>query len=363
MKISTMAQIYKVSLISYILGAVALTLIALPMGVFAQEETVELSEDSLATSTEEVVQVEVEPVDPYYDNYKREELPTQNNTYDDFVIGPGRFALEIAPGESKTVMLNVSNRLGSERIFHFVTEDMTAGTNNSETIQLLGDQVGPYTIKDYISVPYNRIVIKDNERAIIPVTVSIPPDAEPGGFYGSILTEVMPVKQDSGDSNVAPSTALVSRIGTLFYVTTPGEKVHEGNLLDFTTLPNKSFYLQGPIDMGVVFENKGSVHLTPSGSVSVVNILGETVGQVELDSWFVMPKSIRTRELSWDREFLMGRYTVTADIERGYDDLIDTQTLVFWVFPWKLLSMVFAGVFIFFLILRFLLRNFEFKRR
>lgn len=359
----------QISLVYAVLGAVALTLIVLPMGVFAQtptDETVdEVVASTTATTTAEVVELEVAPANTVYDTYKREQLPNSNRVFNDFVVGPGRFALEIAPGESKTVILNVSNRLGSKRLFRFTTEDMQANNEDTSnaTIELLGDAVGPYTIKDYITVPYDRFYIENNQRAVIPVTISIPPDAEPGGFYGSILTEVMPEERTADETDMTPSTALVSRIGTLFYVTTPGEIAYEGQLLDFTTVPDKSFFLEGPIDMGLVYENTGSVHLTPYGNVTVKNILGDTVGEVELDPWFVMPKSVRTREISWNREFLFGRYTVTADVERGYDNSVDTQSLVFWVFPWKILGMAFAGVFLFFLMLRFILRNFEFKRK
>lgn len=341
-----------------ILGVLALTLIALPMGVFAQEN----DEVVLQAASSTVENVAVAPA--HYDNYKREQLPDSRSPYDDFVVGPGRFSLEIAPGESKTVMMNVSNRLGKKRLFRFTTEDMTSNEDGgTATIQLLGDEVGPYTIKDYISVPYESFFIEHNERAVIPVTVSLPPDAEPGGFYGSILTEVMPEEQDPGESDIAPSATLVSRIGTLFYVTTPGDVEREGKLLKVQTIPSKKLFFKGPVDLGLVYENTGSVHLTPYGSVTVTNMLGDAVGSVELDPWFVMPQSIKTREISWDREFLMGRYLITADIEKGYDNQVDSASVVIWVLPWKHFIVIFGAVFIFFLLLRFLSRNFEFKRK
>ncbi len=360
----------------FFVALTALTLIIVPMSVFAQEDTstqdknipTAQQEENTSSTTEAIDVVEDTTVaqqkNTIYDNYKREELPLARESFNDFVVGPGRFELQIAPGETKTVMLNVSNRLGQRRLFQFTTEDMTSNTeNNDATIQLLGDKVGPYTIKDYISVPYRRFYLENNQRAIIPVTISIPEDAEPGGFYGSILTEVMPDETAEKKSDVAPAAALVSRIGTLFYVTTPGDINYEGSLIDFTTLPKKSFFSQGPITMGLVYENTGSVHLTPFGEVTITNMLGEVVGQVELKPWFVMPQSVRTKEISWDREFLMGRYTVTAVIERGYDNKVDTRSLVFWVIPWKILIVVFSFIFVFFLLIRFLFKNFEFKKK
>jgi len=344
-------------------GIIALMLIALPMGVFAQATPEESIDQATTTSVTEIV-AESPQAQTYYDTYKREELPKSSTAFGDFVVGPGRFSLEIAPGETKTVNVNISNRLGERRIFRFTTEDMTSGAEGGDSaIVLLGDTVGPYTIKDYISVPHKQFYIEDNERAIVPVTISLPADAEPGGFYGSILTEVLPVPISATDSDVTPSTALVSRIGTLFFVTTPGDIERSGSFLDFSTISDKKVYLEGPIDMGLVYENTGTVHITPYGDVTVTNMLGDTVGQVELSPWFVMPNSIRTKEMSWNREFLFGRYTVTADIERGYEDVVDTKSLVFWVLPWKLLTTLFVGIFIFFLSIRFIIRNFEFKRK
>lgn len=358
----------QVLLTGFILGAIAATLIGFPMSVFAQSEEDPVVPEAVQTasssaSTTEAA-VEVQPVvDPYYDNYKKEKLPVSNRVFNDFVVGPGRFSLEIAPGESKTVLLNVSNRMGSERLFRFTTEDMTSGDDETQTIRLLGDEVGPYTIKDYISVEYDKFYLGPNLRAVVPVTVSIPADAEPGGFYGSILTEAMPTDLAPEEELLAPATSMISRIGTLFYVTTPGEIQRQGALADFTTIPDKKFYFEGPVDMGITFENTGSVHLTPYGYITIENILGDVVGEVELDPWFVMPGSLRTREISWDREFLFGRYTVTAEIDRGYDNEVDIMTLSFWVIPWKFMAAVFGGLFVFFLVLRFLFRNIEIKRK
>jgi hypothetical protein len=76
-----------------------------------------------------------------------------------------------------------------------------------------------------------------------------------------------------------------------------------------------------------------------------------------------MPKSLRLREVIWDRSFLLGRYTAVAKINRGYDDIIDEQTYTFWAIPLKLVALVFGSLFVFFLLLRFILSRFEFKRK
>lgn len=368
LSISSLNGMLHTTLAGTLIGVVAMTLIALPMGVFAQSETVgTTTEDNTSVSSELIQQDELDTVavpqaQTLTDTYKREKLPDSNIEFNDFVVGPGYLSMEVAPGESKTVSLSISNRLGERKLFQLTTEDMTSDSDTGG-MRFMGDEVGPYTLKDYISVPYESFYLENNQRAIVPVTITIPPDAEPGGFYGSILTQIVSESNADGASDVAPSAPLVSRIGTLFFVTTPGEIERSGTFLDFTTIPVKSLYMSGPIDMGVVFENTGSVHFNPYGNVVVKNIIGDTVGEVELDPWFVMPDSLRTKELSWNREFLIGRYTVTADMNLGYEDTFESKTLVFWVFPWKFLAVVFSGVFIFFLVVRFAVTNFEFKRK
>ena len=90
---------------------------------------------------------------------------------------------------------------------------------------------------------------------------------------------------------------------------------------------------------------------------------GDEVGFIELDPWFALPKSLRTREVSWNRDLLIGRYKATAFINRGYDDIVDEVSVTFWVMPWKLAVGTFSTLFVLFLILRFVATRFEFKRK
>ncbi|NCT02032.1 hypothetical protein GW766_02155, partial [Candidatus Parcubacteria bacterium] len=78
---------------------------------------------------------------------------------------------------------------------------------------------------------------------------------------------------------------------------------------------------------------------------------------------FVLPASLRLREITWNREFLFGRYVVTARINRGYDDVIDEVTTSFWVLPWKIVGGIFIAFFIIIFSVRAFLRTFEFKRK
>lgn len=325
------------------------TLIALPLSVFSQESPLTTENTTIASEVTPVI-------------YEIEQL-TDDKVRGDFVVGPGKVDISLEPGQMKVANMIVTNRMGEPKTFIFEIEDV-AGGDDDQSVVLLGDDRGPYTLKDYISIPHIEFTLEHMQRATIPVTVSLPADAEPGGRYGSVLVSTVSRDADlDGAETTAPSSAIISRIGTLFFVSTPGSTDINGELVSFDTVASKSLFTTGPIDFGLVFENTGSLHLNPYGEISVTNMTGEEVGFVEIDPWFSLPQSVRTREISWNKELLVGRYTATARINRGYEDIVDELSVTFWVVPWKPLIVTFVGLLLFFLLIRFIASRFEFKRK
>ncbi len=290
--------------------------------------------------------------------YKTESIDVANALYKDFVVGPGKIELELEPGQTKTVMMTVSNRMGDTKTFSLDVEDFTGSRNPQETIVLLGDERGPYSLKDYLKFEDSTFELENGQRATIPVTVSLPTDAEPGGRYGSVLVSVT-----SKEAGAGQSTAIVSRLGVLFFVKTPGDVKEDGVLRGVSTLNGQQVFGGGPITLRLLYENNGSVYLNPYGTIKIKNIIGEDVGDVVVEPWFSLPQSLRVREVSWNRPFLFGRYTAVASINRGYGNIVDTAQFSFWVIPWKIALGGFAGMFLLVLAIRFVVTRFEFKRK
>jgi len=296
--------------------------------------------------------------------YAAEGVPGGESVIGDFVVGPGKVDVTLKPGQTKIIDVLVTNRTGVSRIFNVSTEDAEGSKDPNTPIVLLGSDRGPYSIKDYLSVPHNRFKLGHNERARIPVTISIPADAEPGGLYGSVLIDTITVDASGKDTDgMVPQSAVVARIGTLFFVTVPGEVEKNGALKEFSTIAEKKFYQGGPIAFGVLYENTGSIHLAPYGELRIKNMFDEEVGYLPLDPWFVLPQSLRLREVTWNRDALFGRYTATVSINRSYNDTIDELSFTFWVLPWKPVAGAFAGLFVIFFLIRAFFRRFEFKRK
>ena len=279
----------------------------------------------------------------------------------DFVVGPGRAEVSLKPGETMAREITVTNRISEQRTFKLQIEDVSGTEDGSSALQVIEGERGPYSIRDYVSFPEETFTLNLGERARIPVTITVPPDAEPGGYYGSVLVSTVQLGQDG--TEVAQRNPIIARVGSHVFLTVEGDINRSGETTGLSTLPSRWWYESGPVNLAIAYENTGTIHVNPYGELIIANIFGEEVGRVELEPWFVLPQSIRTREVAWDREFLFGRYTARATVNRGYDDILDTVDVTFWVLPWKLLALIFGVVFMVVFISRLFLKTFEFKRR
>ncbi len=303
---------------------------------------------------------------PIYTNaaYQVEQLPDAT-VYKDFVVGPGKIQLDMKPGQTKIVNIIVSNRLGSQKDFQLQLEDFTGSRDTARPVVLLEDERGPYSLKDYLEIASSTVSIAHATRVTIPVTVRIPSDAQPGGLYGSVVISTVssPADQSSTDDSAGKSP-IVTRIGTLFFIRVAGDVKEDGKLTDFTLSNNSSIlFNEEPIDFRMLYENNGTIHENPYGLITIENIFGSTVGSVEVEPWFALPNSLRLREVAWSPKFLFGRYVATAEINRGYGNIIDTKTLTFWVIPWMIILLTLVGLIIIIGGLRWILSRFKIARK
>jgi len=283
------------------------------------------------------------------DVYVYDLLPS-NEVVGDFVVSPGKVEVTLAPGASQTIELRIANRTGQTREYTLTSEDIAGSEDGEHAVMLLGESESS-TIGAYLTLPTEAVSVPHGAVVRVPVMVTVPNGAAPGGVYGSVLVA-------TGGGAAAPEYAaaaspLIARIGTLFFITVEGEAVEGGMLKDFSTIPpQQSVFSGGPLRFSLAYENTGSVHLNPYGEVRVTDMFGKEVAFMPLEPWFALPQSLRLREIEWDGGFLFGRYTVTANINRGYDDIVDTMSLHVFVIPWNIALVLFLTLFILFFIIR-----------
>jgi hypothetical protein len=299
-------------------------------------------------------------------SYTLDKLPDMVN-YHDFVVGPGKIELQLSPGQSQTVNLTVANRLGSDKIFSVTEEDFTGSNDPNQPVILLGSDRGPYSLKDDIHIPSATVPIPFGDKASIPITVTVPENAQPGGLYGSVLISVLSSPGTTTSSGVGASNPIITRIGTLFFVRIPGTVSADGQLTGFSlssgnVIWSSSLSKTSPIFFNLLFKNAGDVYLAPYGTISVTNMMGSTVANISVDPWFAMPQSLRFRQVEWDPTFLFGRYVAHTVINRGYvssSTATDTADVVFWVIPWGIILLVFVGLVVIIGLIRWIFSKFK----
>jgi len=257
------------------------------------------------------------------------EIPVSN----DFTVGPAKIESVVSAGEERVLSLSITNRTGRDHSFSISVEDFTSSDEEGRNIELLGENTGDRSLKSFVSISTKEFTLSHGERALVPIVVSIPAGVEPGGRYAGVIVKMLPAPIAQVSGGVSAQTQTIGQIASLLFVTVSGEVVYEGELESFQTRNKKLFFVNSQIPFRLSFSNEGTAHLNPYGIIVIKNMFGKEVGVIEVDPWFVLPDSLRTRDLNFEGKNFFGKYTAIAQINRGYDDLIDELETRFIVLP------------------------------
>ncbi len=249
-----------------------------------------------------------------------------------FVVGPTKIELNVSPGETGQAIIEIENRTGRTGIYDFSFEDFVGGEEGGSNVVLLGGEAGVFSLRDYISVEESSVVLKHGDRIRVPVSVSIPTGAIPGGKFASFLVSSRLESDLSLNLEGQSGAKILGRVGVLFFVTVPGDVKEDGSLQSFRVAKDSKILKGGEAVFQIGFENTGTVHLNPYGVITIRNIVGQVVSRRIVDPWFVLPNSFRTRDITVSTEKYFGWYKATLELNRGYDDVVDTGEVNFVVF-------------------------------
>lgn len=278
----------------------------------------------------------------------------------DFVLEPGKIEIFINPGETTTRNISVINRINRNVEFKVETEDFIGSDNINTPVILMGNEKSPYSFKDNLVPESDSFNLKFGQKIELPITITAPEDALPGGYYSSVIVSGLPSSDSSGGNSGAK---IISRVAVLFFIRVNGPVNQQGQLDDFRIEGGKTFMQKGPVQFEILFKNEGTVHLVPYGMVRIKNMFGKEVGKLPVDAYFSLPESLRYRQVAWGQEKLLGRYTAELTLNRGYEGREDSAKIAFWVIPWTYIGTVLAAIFFLTLLGKFVTSRFEFKRK
>lgn len=190
-----------------------------------------------------------------------------------------------------------------------------------------------------------QITIAPEQTAELPLAISVPNDASPGGHYAALMIGTRPPETDLGQSAVQTSQVITS----LLFLRVTGDITENASIRSFRTT---DYFLSAPeATFDVRIQNKGNVHIQPQGEIKIYNMWGRERGSIPINQQTmlgnVLPNSVRKFSFAWNSEWSLGdigRYTAEVTLAYGLDERqFISATTAFWIIPWKIiLTLVFV---------------------
>lgn len=253
-----------------------------------------------------------------------------------FQITPVRVELTIAPGASEKTSISATNPTSADVEARVVVNDFEAATDETGQPKVIfeTDKSAPGNSFKSLVGDLGTVNIPAGERVEIPITVTVPDNASPGGYYGAVRLE--PTEESDENVNLAAS------VGTLFLITVPGDLKESLELVEFTAAKDNStgrYFIGGGDKIQIVtrLHNSGNIHVKPFGRIQIADSKGNVVEQYEFNNneprSNVLPDSTRkfTDEINYSNFF--GKYTITANLGYGSAGNLITAKNTFWVVP------------------------------
>jgi hypothetical protein len=255
-------------------------------------------------------------------------------------IQPLKITHTLKAGEFVSGVIQIANASDGAVNVETKTEDFIplAGTYN---IQIVQRAPGISTVRDWITLDAPKsFVLGRGAAKDVPYTIKAPLDAEPGGHFGVALFKATDIKEGQ-------QLKVGTQVGMLLLVTVPGSRLEKGNVLEFS---GPFFVKKSPIDFIIKFENTGTVHFEPKGTITITNIFGKEIGSVPVGGQVVLPTGVRDLVASVNFDgVLAGRYRATLKIFDGEGNEIVTRSHAFYAFPlWYAIAFLVTVVALFF---------------
>lgn len=279
-----------------------------------------------------------------------QEAPQQNvnNAANTLKVSPVRSDVEIPAGETKSVPIIVTNLTSQPITVRPIENDFVAGDERGTPSLILDEnQYAPtHSLKRFMT-PLTNVTIPANEAKIVNVVITVPEDAQAGGYFGAL--RFAPV-----DPNGGGQVNLSASVASLILMTVPGPTVEKLELTDFKVLQDGksgSFFLT-PEDIvaTVRFQNKGNIQLGPFGKVTVTqgdNVVYDVDFNDTNPREVVLPDSARRWDVPLEKLGAFGYYTVTGVFTYGSTNQTFEVKQSFWVIPlWLIITAIAVVVFL-----------------
>jgi hypothetical protein len=253
---------------------------------------------------------------------------------------PPRLEVTVNADASNTQIIKVRNESQEPKTITVSVRDFIV-TDNKGTPNFIDDFSeelnNRWAASSWIQVSPTSLTLKGGETKNLTLTVLPPANALPGGHYAAVVYS----PKSNSLYGSATGASIKTNVGTLVYVSVPGDINQSATIKSFTAPGFSEF---GPIDFNATVKNSSDVHIQPVGAITVKNWLGGKTAQLNLDSTNIFPYTTRDFKNTLDKKWLFGRYKATMQAVYGTAGGLITATIFFWVIPWRLIILIIAAI-------------------
>lgn len=283
-------------------------------------------------------------------------------------VSPARAEITGDPGETISDSFLIINEQDSDQTFYTSVENFES-QGESGTPNFTSSKDG---LSTWIKVD-EKVTLKRGERLKVPYTVVIPQDADAGGHFAAIFLSTVPPAAGEGQVSVG------AKVGMLVLLKVTGNVKEDGGLLSFVIKEGKKVITSIPVNFVYRFNNKGNDRVKPEGNITIKNMFGMQVAQLDANKSMgnILPGSTRRFDVRYGdvdaptpsapffdhvkfqkANFALGMYTATVALSFGNAGKAESS-LTYFVLPWQLLTVVIVSALVAIVILMVLLKQYN----
>lgn len=246
-----------------------------------------------------------------------------------FTISPPAVQVQLDPGKQTEGKLKIINDGNTALIFKTSVQDFIVKDDNGTPFILPPDTLSnKYSGASWIAIYPSVVTVEPHQKVELSFFIQVPLDARPGGHYAAIMYTPTSTIGLSGTG-----AAVNTSVGTLFYITVKGPVTIKATVSKFLT---KGLWDFGPVKLNTSILNVSDLHITPAGTITVTNMLGQKSDVKSLSQYNIFPGVARNYETSVGKKFMLGFYKASLNATYGPNNSVLAATTSFIVFPWKI---------------------------
>jgi hypothetical protein len=262
-------------------------------------------------------------------------------------ISPARVEIAGDPATRIGGQFTLINEQSTTQKFYVSYENFSAqGETGSPTFS--SEKIG---LDTWISTPQSQITIPSGQVLKIPYVITIPQNAEPGGYFAVVFLSTTPPSTTTGEVSIG------AKIGMLVLLTVKGDVREAAGITQFDRDGHGFFYKTLPVTLRYKFHNDGADRVQPQGMLTIRDTLFLPAAHIDANNEIgnILPNSTRQFKVTWIKEavstpphgffaaakyewqnFALGLYSARINVAYGSKGLHAAHTLWFFVFPWEL---------------------------